>query len=179
VTSTLWPCTRAPSSSSSASSPSQDSSDDYPKIGANACGNSAKDSRLILIVAPNWDWSRNSSSGYPTIRTSKTYDAQTPHAGLVRNLNPDFNVVRVQEIMETIRRMSPDGSPLALLAQQGAEVANLIVAEKSASGPQREPFAGHNDRARCVRSEAASSASPNQYLAENNARQRITQNCSV
>jgi hypothetical protein len=37
--------------------------------------------------------------------------------------------------METIQRMAPDGSPLALLAQQGAEAVNLIVAEKSASGP--------------------------------------------
>jgi hypothetical protein len=52
---------------------------------------------------------------------------------MVQNLNPDFNVVRVQAIMETIQRMTPDGSPLALLAQQGAEAANLVVAEKSAS----------------------------------------------
>jgi hypothetical protein len=50
--------------------------------------------------------------------------------------------------MGTIQRMALDGSPLALLAQQEAEAANLIVAEKSASGPQREPPAGHNDRAR-------------------------------
>jgi hypothetical protein len=53
VTSTLRPFTRAPSSSSSASSPSRDSSDDYPKIGASASGNFAEDSRLILMVAPN------------------------------------------------------------------------------------------------------------------------------
>jgi hypothetical protein len=53
VTSTLRTFTGAPSSSSSASSPSQDSSDEYPKIGANACGKSAEDSRLILMVAPN------------------------------------------------------------------------------------------------------------------------------
>jgi hypothetical protein len=44
--------------------------------------------------------------------------------------------------------MAPDGSPLALLAQQGAEAANLVVAEKSASGSRREPSAGHNDQAR-------------------------------
>jgi hypothetical protein len=30
--------------------------------------------------------------------------------------------------METIHHMAPDGSLLALLAQQGAEAANLIVA---------------------------------------------------
>jgi hypothetical protein len=29
--------------------------------------------------------------------------------------------------------MAPDGSPLAVLAQQGAEVVNLIVADKSAN----------------------------------------------
>jgi hypothetical protein len=46
-------------------------------------------------------------------------------------LNPDFNVVWVQAIMETIKRMAPDGSPLVVLAQQGAEAANLVVVEKS------------------------------------------------
>jgi hypothetical protein len=100
------------------------------------------------MVAPNGDQSHNSSSGYPTIGRSKTTDAQTPSAGLVRNLNPDFNTVRVQAIMETIQRMTPDGSPLALLAQQGVEVANLVAAEKSAGVPQREPSVGHNDWAR-------------------------------
>jgi hypothetical protein len=145
VTSTLRTFTRAPSSSSSASSPSRDSSDEYPEIGASACGKSTEDSRLILMVAPNRDRSRNSSSEYPTIKRSETSDAQTPSVGLIQNLNPDFNVVQVQAIMETIQRMTPDGSPLALLTQQGAEAVNLIVAEKSASGPQREPSAGHND----------------------------------
>jgi hypothetical protein len=96
--------------------------------------------------------------------------------GLAQNLNLDFNVVRVQAIMETIQCMPHDASPLTLLAQQGAEVANLIVAEKSAGGPRREPSAGHNDRARHARSEAASSASPNQHLPENDARRCITQN---
>jgi hypothetical protein len=57
--------------------------------------------------------------------------------------------------------MAPDGSPLAALAQQGVEVTNLLIAEKSTSIPQREPSAGNNDRARHARSEAASSASPN------------------
>jgi hypothetical protein len=97
------------------------------------------------MVAPNGDWSRNSFSVYPTIGRSETSGAQTPSVGLARNLNPDFNAIQVQAIMETIQRMAPDGSPLALLAQQGAEAANLVVAEKSASGPRREPSAGHND----------------------------------
>jgi hypothetical protein len=174
VTSTLRTFTRAASSSSSASSPSQDSSDEYPEIGASAYGKSAEDSCLILMVAPNGDWSRNSSSGYPTIGRSETSGAQTPSMGLVRNLNPDFNAIRVQAIMEIIQHMTPDGSPLALLAQQGVEAANLVVAEKSASGLRKEPSAGHNDRARRARSEAASSASLNRHLAENDARRRIT-----
>jgi hypothetical protein len=46
--------------------------------------------------------------------------------------------------------MAPDGSPLALLVQQGAEVANLVVAEKSAGVPRRELSVGHNDQARCA-----------------------------
>jgi hypothetical protein len=85
------------------------------------------------MVAPNRDRSHNSSSGYPTIERSETSDAKTPSAGLVQNLNPNFNAVWVQTNMETIQRMTPDGSPLALLAQQGAEVVNLVVTEKSAS----------------------------------------------
>jgi hypothetical protein len=148
VTSTLQTFTRAPSSSSSASSPSRDSSDDYPEIGDSAYRNSTKDTCLILMVAPNRDRSCNSSSGYPTIGRSETSDAQTPSAGLVRNLNPGFNAVWIQAIMETIQRMTPDGSPLALLAQQGVEATNLVVIENSASGPRREPSAGHNDWAR-------------------------------
>jgi hypothetical protein len=67
---------------------------------------------------------------------------------VVWNLNPDFNAVWVQAVMETIQRMAPDGSPLAILAQQGAEAANLVVVEKSAGIPQREPSVGDNDRAR-------------------------------
>jgi hypothetical protein len=103
-------------------------------------------------------------------------NAQTPSAGLVQNLNLDFNALRVQAIMETIQRMAPDGSPLAVLAQQGAEAANLVVAEKLASVPQRKPYVSNNDRARHDWSEAASSASPNHHLAKHDARRRITQN---
>jgi hypothetical protein len=43
--------------------------------------------------------------------------------------------------------MAPDRSPLVLLAQQGAEAANLIVAEKSTGVPRGEPSVGRNDRA--------------------------------
>jgi hypothetical protein len=116
VTSTLRLVVRVSSSSSSASSPNRDSSSDYPEIGASACGNSAEDGRLILMVAPDGDQARNSFSGYPTIRRSEATDAQTPSTELVQNLNPEFNAVRVHVIMDTIQRMAPDGSPLAPLA---------------------------------------------------------------
>jgi hypothetical protein len=95
VTSTLRPFVGVSSSSSSASSPDQDSSSDYPEIGDSTCGNSAEDGRLILMVALDGDRARNSSSGYPTIGRSETTDAQTPSAGLVCNLNPEFNAVRL------------------------------------------------------------------------------------
>jgi hypothetical protein len=128
VTSTLRPFIGVSSLSSSASSPDRDSSSDYPKIGASACGNSTEDGHLILMMAPDVDWVRNSSSGYPTIGRSEAIDAQTHSAGLDQNLNPDFNAARVHAIMETIQCMAPDGSPLALMAQQGVEAANLVVA---------------------------------------------------
>jgi hypothetical protein len=131
----LRPCAGTSSSSSSAMSSDQGSSEDYPEIGVSTCGSSADISRLIFIMAPNKDQPRHSSSGYPTIGRSEASDARSPSTGLIRNLNPDFNVVLVQAIMETIQRMAPDGSPLALLAQQGAETANLVIAEKSTSVP--------------------------------------------
>jgi hypothetical protein len=65
--------------------------------------------------------------------------------------------------------MTLDGSPLAILAQQVAEAANLVVAEKSAGIPRREPSIGDNDRARRIRSEAASSVSPNHHLSAHDA----------
>jgi hypothetical protein len=37
--------------------------------------------------------------------------------------------------MEIIQRMVPDGSTLIVLAQQGAEAANIVVAEKSVGVP--------------------------------------------
>jgi hypothetical protein len=95
VTSALRPFVRASSSSSLTSSLDRDSSNDYPEIGASACGNSTEDDRLILMVAPDGDQARNSSSGYPTIGRSEATDAQTSSTGLVRNLNPDFNAVQV------------------------------------------------------------------------------------
>jgi hypothetical protein len=179
VTTILWPCAGAASSSPSALSSDQGSSKNYPEIGVNTCESSASTSHLICMVAPNEDQPRHISSRYPTIGRSEASDVRTPSTGLVRNLNLDFNVVHVQAIMETIQRMAPDGSPLALLAQQGAEPANLVVAEKSTGVPRKEPSGGHNDRTRRARSEVASSFSPNRCLAENDTRRRITQNRNV
>jgi hypothetical protein len=116
VTTILRSCAGASSSSSSALSSDQGSSKDYPEIGVSTCRSSADVSRLIYMVAPNEDQPRHSSNRYLTIGRSEASDAQTPSTGLIQNLNPDFNVVRVQAIMETIQRMAPDGSPLALLA---------------------------------------------------------------
>jgi hypothetical protein len=113
----LRPCAGAASSSPSALSSDQGSSEDYPEIRVNTCESSASTSRLICMVAPNEDQPRHNSSGYPTIGRSEASDARTPSTGLIRNLNLDFNDVRVQAIMETIQWMAPDGSPLALLAQ--------------------------------------------------------------
>jgi hypothetical protein len=75
--------------------------------------------------------------------------------------------------------MAPDGSPLAVLAQQGADAANFIVIEKSVNVPRGEPLVGGNDRARYAQSEAASSASPNHCLSEHDARRRITQSLTA
>jgi hypothetical protein len=102
MTSTLWPLIGALGSSTSASTPDSESTNDYPEIGANACGELVKDGRFIFMVAPNGDWSSNNSNRYPTIGRSKVSDARTPSGGLARNLNLDFNAVRVQSIMETI-----------------------------------------------------------------------------
>jgi hypothetical protein len=150
VTSILRPLAGASSSSTSTSTPDPDSSDNYLEIGASACREPAEGCHLICMVALNGDRSNNTSSRYPTIGRSETSDAQTPSDGLVRNLNPDFNVVRVQAIMKTIQRMALDGSSLAILTQQGVEAVNLVIAEKSAGIPRREPSVGDNDRTRCA-----------------------------
>jgi hypothetical protein len=93
-----------------------DSSHDYTEIVASTYGEPGEGGRLICIVAPKGDRSNNTSIRYPTIGRLETSDIRTPSGSLVRNLNPDFNAVQVQAIMETIQRMTLDGSPLAVLA---------------------------------------------------------------
>jgi hypothetical protein len=75
--------------------------------------------------------------------------------------------------------MAPDGSPLAIVAQQGAEAANLVIMEKSVGVLWRELSVGDNDRAKHARSEVVSLASPNRRLSDHDAWRRITQNCTV
>jgi hypothetical protein len=136
VTSTLWLLVRASGSSTLASTPDSDSADNYLEIESSAYGEPVKDGCFIYMVPPNGDRSSNTSSRYHTIGRSAVSDAWTPSGGLAQNLNPDFNVVRVQEIMETMQCMAPDGSPLIVLTQQGVEAANLIVVEKAVGVPR-------------------------------------------
>jgi hypothetical protein len=43
-------------------------------------------------------------------------------------MNSDINVVPLQIVMESIQRMTPEGSPLLALAQQGAKATNHVIA---------------------------------------------------
>jgi hypothetical protein len=98
---------------------------------------------------------------------------------VVWNLNPDFNVVQLQTIMELIQRMVPQDFLLVALAQQGAEaVGQIVVAEPSAGHHRGEPFVGNRskDRVKRARSEKASLVSGNRHLAKNDACRQITQN---
>jgi hypothetical protein len=74
--------------------------------------------------------------------------------------------------------MVPESSPLVALAQQGAEVMNDIVAQRSTGNPRGEPFVGNrsNDWGKRSRSETTLSVSGNRRLADNDARRWITQN---
>jgi hypothetical protein len=93
------------------------------------------------MVAPNGDRSHNSSSRYPTIERSEAFDVQTPSGGLVRNLNPDFNAVWVQAIMETIQRMASGARLWQLDAQEAAGLASRSaqVARELCSGWSERP----------------------------------------
>jgi hypothetical protein len=51
-----------------------------------------------------------------------------PNNRMVQDLNPDFNTVRLQTIMELIQHMAPEGSPMVALAQLGVEAANHVIA---------------------------------------------------
>jgi hypothetical protein len=129
--------------SSSTAFPDQDSYDNYPEIGISACEGSVEEGRLIFMMAPNRDLSHNSSSKYSTIGRSEASDARSSNNGMIQNPNPDFNVIRLQTIMESIQRMTPEGSPLITLSHQASEVANVIVEQRSAGNPRGEPSIGN------------------------------------
>jgi hypothetical protein len=178
VTSIFQPLAGASSLSSSAASPNQDSADDYPEIRASTCGDSIEEGCLIIMVAPVGGPSHNSSNRYPIIGRSEVSDARTPNDKTIQNLNPDFNVIHLQTIMESIKRMAHEGSPLVALAQHGAEAVNFFIAQRSTDNPRAKPSVGNrsNDRTKRARSEATTSASGNRHLVDNNACQWITQN---
>jgi hypothetical protein len=102
--------------------------------------------------------SQNSSSKYLTIGRSVASDARTPISNIVRNLNSDFSMVRLQTILESIQQMVPPNSPLIALPQQGVEAASNIVAVAPTVKNQWGESSGGNqlhDRAKRVQSEAA------------------------
>jgi hypothetical protein len=181
MTSILQPSARASSSSSSVTSPDQNSADDYPKIGRSTYENFITEGRLIIMVASAGGPLHNSSSQYPTIKRSEASDDRTLNHGMIQNLNTDFNVIQLQTIMESIQRMAPEGSLLIALPQQGAEVVNFIIAQRSTDNPRGEHFVGNrsNDQVKRAQSEATSSASGNRRLADNYARRWITQNLQL
>jgi hypothetical protein len=72
------PSARTSSFSSSAASPGQESTDDYPEIGGSTCWNSAVEGCLTIMVALAGAPSHSSSSRYHTIGRSEALDAQTP-----------------------------------------------------------------------------------------------------
>jgi hypothetical protein len=74
--------------------------------------------------------------------------------------------------MESIQQMTLEGSPLITLAQQGSDVANVIIAQGSIDNPRGESSVdnGSNNQGKRAQSEAISSASDNRRLADNNAR---------
>jgi hypothetical protein len=131
------------------------------------------------MVGPARGNSQNNSSKYPTIGGSEASDTWTPSNNIVRNLNPDFDTVRLQTIMESIQRMVSPDSPLVTLAQQGVEAtSNIIIAAPMTRNHRGEPSDDNrsNDRAERAESEATSLASNNRCLADNHTCRRITQN---
>jgi hypothetical protein len=99
--------------------PNRDSIEDYPEIGGSAYWNPAIEAYCISMVGLARADSQNNSSKYSTIRGSEASDTRTPSSRVLQILNPDFNTVRLQTIMESIQRMVSQDSLLVALAQQG------------------------------------------------------------
>jgi hypothetical protein len=93
------------------------------------------------MVGPNKVAFCNSSSKYLKIKGSRASDALSPSNRVVQNLNLDFNIIRHHSIGESIQHLTPQGSPLVALAQQGAEhVVQIIAAEPSMGNQRGEPL---------------------------------------
>jgi hypothetical protein len=86
------------------------------------------------MVGPARAPSRKSSSRNPTIRGSEASDLWTPSNRVIQNLNPEFNVVRLQTIIVSIQCIVPQFSPLVTLALDGVEAVSQIVATEPSAG---------------------------------------------
>jgi hypothetical protein len=76
-------------------------------LGTSTSRKPAAEAHRISMVGPDRAASHNNSNKYTTIKGSKVFDAWTPSNRVVRNLNPDFNIVRLQTIKESIQRLVP------------------------------------------------------------------------
>jgi hypothetical protein len=155
----------------------RDSAKDYPKIGGSICLDPVIEARRINMVGHSRVDSRNNSSKYPMIRGSMMSDAQTPSNRVVQNINPDFNAVQPQTILESIQCMTHQDSPVATLVQQGAEaVVQITVAELSITNQQGKPSIGNrsDDWGKRARSEEASSISGGKRLVDSDTCHQIT-----
>jgi hypothetical protein len=105
---------------------------DYPEIRGSVYWNPVIESCRISMVVTTSAPSHNSSSRYPSIRGFEVFDARTLSNMIVQNLNSNFNIIRLQTIIESIQRMIPQDSSLLALAQQRAKaVGQIIAAEPS------------------------------------------------
>jgi hypothetical protein len=82
--------------------PDRDSIEDYPKNRGSTYWNPAIEICRINMVGLARGNFQNSSSRYPTIKGFEASDAWTPSNRFIWNLNLDFDVVRLQTIMESI-----------------------------------------------------------------------------
>jgi hypothetical protein len=101
--------------------------EEYPVILDNNHWDLNVEAHRVNMTGHHGHESRNLSSRYPMIGRLETSDVATSNR-LVQNQNPNFEVVLLQTLMESIRFMVKDGSPLAPLVQQGDEIIGRIGA---------------------------------------------------
>lgn len=111
-------------------------SDDYTVIGDDSDLDEEVVSRRVNMVGHHLD---EVSSNVPTIAYAKSRLRSAARAVTPRNMQTDFDVVRLQTALDSLHRLARDGSPLTPLVQQVAEIAgrnNLIPA---GAKPAEEP----------------------------------------